>query len=49
MSNYRLSSVAEAQLDDIWWHIARDSGSVDTATRIATVGTPINAAIRGPK
>jgi toxin ParE1/3/4 len=32
--SYRLSSQAEAQLDDIWLHIARESGSVDTAIRI---------------
>jgi len=32
--SYRLSSQAEAQLDDIWLYIARESGSVDTAIRI---------------
>ena len=32
--NYRLSSQAEAQLDDIWLYVARESGSVDTAIRI---------------
>jgi toxin ParE1/3/4 len=32
--SYRLSSAGEAQLDDIWLHIARESGSVDTAIRI---------------
>jgi toxin ParE1/3/4 len=32
--NYRLSSQAEARLDDIWFHIARESGSPDTAIRI---------------
>ncbi len=32
--SYRLSSQAEAQLDDIWLHFARESGSVDTAIRI---------------
>ena len=32
--NYRLSPQAEAQLDDIWLYIARESGSVDTAVRI---------------
>ena len=32
--SYRLSSQAEAQLDDIWLHIARESGSIDTAIRI---------------
>jgi toxin ParE1/3/4 len=34
MNGYRLSSQAEAQLDDIWLHIARESGSIDTAIRI---------------
>ncbi len=32
--SYRLSAQAEAQLDDIWLHIARESGSIDTAIRI---------------
>jgi hypothetical protein len=32
--NYRASSQAEAQLDDIWLSIARESGSIDTAIRI---------------
>ena len=32
--SYRLSSLAEAQFDDIWLYIARESGSVDTAIRI---------------
>lgn len=32
--SYCLSSQAEAQLDDIWLHVARESGSVDTAIRI---------------
>ena len=32
--SYRLSPSAEAQLDDIWLYIARESGSVDTAIRI---------------
>lgn len=32
--SYRLSSPAEAQLNDIWLYIARESGSVDTAIRI---------------
>lgn len=34
MSEFRLSPEAEAELDDIWIHIAHDSGSVDTATRV---------------
>jgi toxin ParE1/3/4 len=34
MSEFRLSPEAEADLDDIWIHIARESGSVDTATRV---------------
>jgi toxin ParE1/3/4 len=32
--NYRLSCQAEAQLDDIWLYIARESGSIDTAVRV---------------
>ena len=31
--SYRLSSQAEAQLDDIWLYIAHESGSVDAAIR----------------
>jgi toxin ParE1/3/4 len=34
MSEFRLSREAEAELDDIWLHIARESGSIDIATRI---------------
>ena len=33
MSELRLSPEAEAELDGIWMHVARDSGSVDVATR----------------
>jgi toxin ParE1/3/4 len=33
MSQFRLSPEAEAELDDIWLHIARESGSIDTASR----------------
>jgi len=33
MSEFRLSPEAEAELDAIWMHIARDSGSIDIATR----------------
>jgi plasmid stabilization system protein ParE len=32
MSELRLSPEAEAELDGIWMHIARDSGNVDIAT-----------------
>ncbi len=32
--SYRLSAQAEAQLDDIWLYVARESGSPDTATLI---------------
>jgi toxin ParE1/3/4 len=32
--SYRLSAEAEAQLDDIWLYIARESGSAETATCI---------------
>jgi len=34
MSGFRLAPEAEAQLDDIWLHIARESGNVDTANRV---------------
>ena len=33
MSESRLLPEAEAELDGIWMHVARDSGSVDVATR----------------
>ena len=32
--SYRLSAEAEAQLDDIWLYVARESGSVEVATRV---------------
>ena len=34
MSEFRLAPEAEAELDDIWLHIARESGSPDIATRV---------------
>jgi toxin ParE1/3/4 len=34
MSEFRLAPKAEAELDDIWLYIARESGSIDIATRI---------------
>jgi len=34
MSEFRLSPEAEAELDGIWLHIARASGSAETATRV---------------
>jgi hypothetical protein len=34
MGEFRLSPEAEAELDSIWIHIAHESASVDTATRI---------------
>jgi plasmid stabilization system protein ParE len=34
MSEFRLSPQAEAELDDIWIHIARESGSTEIATRV---------------
>jgi toxin ParE1/3/4 len=34
MSEFRLSPEAEAELDGIWVHIARESGSIDIATRV---------------
>ena len=30
---HRLSTTAEAELDDIWYHIAKESGSPDVAER----------------
>ncbi len=33
MNGFRLSPEAEAELDDIWIRLARESGSVDIATR----------------
>jgi toxin ParE1/3/4 len=34
MSEFRLSPEAEADLDGIWLHTARESGSIDIATRV---------------
>jgi len=34
MSEFRLSPEPEAELDDIWLYIARESGSIDIATRV---------------
>ena len=34
MSEFRFSPEAEAELDGIWIHIARVSGSIDIATRV---------------
>lgn len=34
MSDVRLAPEAETELDEIWLHIARESGSVDIATRV---------------
>jgi plasmid stabilization system protein ParE len=33
MSEFRLAPEAEAELDDIWLRIARESGSIEIATR----------------
>ena len=33
MSEFRLAPEAEAELDDIWLYVARESGSIDIATR----------------
>jgi plasmid stabilization system protein ParE len=33
MAEFRLSSEAEAELDSIWLYIARESGSIETASR----------------
>jgi|SRR5579863_8094730 len=34
MSEFRLSPEAEVELDGIWIHIARESGSTDVASRV---------------
>lgn len=34
MSEFRLASEAEAELDEIWLYIVRESSSVDIATRV---------------
>jgi toxin ParE1/3/4 len=34
MSEFRLAPEAEAELDDIWLYMARESGNIDTATRV---------------
>jgi plasmid stabilization system protein ParE len=34
MSEFRLSPEVEAELDAIWIHIARESSSIDIATRV---------------
>ena len=34
MSEFRLAPEAEAEVDEIWLHIARESGSVDIATGV---------------
>jgi toxin ParE1/3/4 len=34
MGEFRLSSEAEADLDNIWLYIARESGSIDIANRV---------------
>jgi plasmid stabilization system protein ParE len=34
VSEFRLAPEAEAELDDIWLHSARESGSIDIATRV---------------
>ena len=34
MSEFRLSPEAEAELDGIWTHIARESGRIEIATRV---------------
>jgi toxin ParE1/3/4 len=34
MSGFRILPTAEAELDDIWLYIARESGSIDIANRL---------------
>ena len=31
---HRLAPEAEAELDDIWYYIAKESGSIETADRV---------------
>ena len=33
MASFRVSEEAEAELDEVWLHIARESGSTEIATR----------------
>ncbi|HEX4749639.1 MAG TPA: type II toxin-antitoxin system RelE/ParE family toxin [Bryobacteraceae bacterium] len=34
MSGFRILPTAEAELDDIWLYVARESGSIDIANRL---------------
>jgi plasmid stabilization system protein ParE len=34
MASFRLSEKAERELDDVWLFTARESGSIETATRV---------------
>jgi plasmid stabilization system protein ParE len=34
MSEYRVAPAAEAELDEIWLYLARESASIDLATRV---------------
>jgi hypothetical protein len=34
MAGFRLSTEVEAELDGIWLHVARESGSIDIANRL---------------
>jgi len=34
MAEFRLSTDAEAELDEIWLRVARESGSIEIATRV---------------
>lgn len=34
MSEFRLAPEAEAELDDIWLYVVRESGNIDIATRV---------------
>lgn len=48
--SYRLSSQAEAQLDDIWLYIARESGSIDTAIRfVQTISDRLRLLAKQPR
>ena len=38
MAEIRLSPEAEAELDEIWLYIARESGSIEVATRVVAFG-----------
>ncbi|MGH9583657.1 MAG: hypothetical protein ACRD4O_12035 [Bryobacteraceae bacterium] len=34
MSEFRLSPESETEMDEVWMHVARESGSTELATRV---------------